>query len=243
MTFCKNEYNIKNEASSVSYERVDIMKIMLPKHYFYSSNGGKAYVSKEKLYIEGNVNYERLIYDIVYSLKGKTRCYYCGKKLSAKNRTLDHKYPRYFGGISIPENLEPCCKECNLNKLCMTEKQFLIWNEIESIKEQDLFFQSSVKKNTEVLKKKKFLIPNRWVEMYDVAKYFLDAPFKRINKKKFKKLENYYKKWHQYPKPIIVSANGWVFEGNHIITHAKKINKHKVCAVVLENVIVKRNSR
>lgn len=116
------------------------MKIMLPTHYFYSSNGGKAYVSKGKLYIEGNVNYERLIYNIVYSLKGKTRCYYCGKKLSAKNGTLDHKYPRCFGGISVPENLEPCCKGCNsIEKSFGKPKDFIkLANELERTNE--LFF-------------------------------------------------------------------------------------------------------
>ncbi len=219
------------------------MKIMLPEHYFYSNKAGKAYVSKGKLYIEGNVNYERLIYDIVYFLKGKTTCYYCGNPLTSKKMTLDHKYPRFLGGISIPENLEPCCKKCNLNKLCMTEEQFMVWSSIGSIKEKDLFFQNCVMENTEVLKKKKFLIPSEWIEIYDVSRYFRDVPFKRINKRKYKKLEIYFEKWHQYSKPIIVSANGWVFEGNHIITHAKKINKHYVCAVVLENVIVKKNSQ
>ncbi len=219
------------------------MKIMLPEYYFYNNKTGKAYVSKGILYVEGNVNFERLIYDMVYFLKGMTTCYYCGKVLEPQKRTLDHKYPRFFGGISIPENLEPCCKKCNLNKLCMTEEQFLVWNVIESVEEQHLFFQNCIMENTEVLKQKKFLIPSEWVQMYDVSKYFRDVPFKEISKKKYKKLEDYFQKWHHYPKPIIVSANGWVFEGNDIITHAKKINKRKVCAVVLENVIVKKNSR
>ena len=40
--------------------------------------------------------------------------------LTQKNRTLDHMYPRRWGGVSIPDNLVPSCKNCNGDKMDMT---------------------------------------------------------------------------------------------------------------------------
>lgn len=218
-----------------------IMKIMLPEKFFYRTKSGIAYVKEGQLHIEGTVFFKRLIYNITYSLKGKDKCYYCGEDLNTKNRTIDHVFPTSFGGVSIPENMVPCCKTCNVNKFCMTESQFIRWNQKQSIEEREWFFQTCILENSEVLKNG-YLIPKEWIEMYDVSKYFDEMPLKRVNKQKYKKLEDYFNKWHQYPKPMIVSSNGWVFEGKYIITHAKRNNKNEVSAVVLENVFVKRNS-
>ena len=59
--------------------------------------------------------FEDLMYELTYALK-KKRCVYCGKKLKRTNSTLDHRYPRDTGGISITNNLFPCCSKCNSNK-------------------------------------------------------------------------------------------------------------------------------
>ena len=48
-----------------------------------------------------------------------THCYLCGRILVFSQEdtnakfTLDHLWPRDFGGDSIEENLLPACKECN----------------------------------------------------------------------------------------------------------------------------------
>lgn len=43
-------------------------------------------------------------------------CYYCGKKFSAKELTMDHKIPLSWGGTSERSNIVPACKSCNFKK-------------------------------------------------------------------------------------------------------------------------------
>lgn len=43
-------------------------------------------------------------------------CYYCGRKFSPKDLTMDHKIPLSQGGTSERSNLVPACKECNHKK-------------------------------------------------------------------------------------------------------------------------------
>ena len=50
------------------------------------------------------------MYRLTYMMKGDRICYYCGKTISKKEMTLDHVYPRDFGGPSITDNLVPCCQ-------------------------------------------------------------------------------------------------------------------------------------
>ena len=91
------------------------MIIDLPTKFYYEKDGSKAFVDNEILYCENNVSFERLMYHTTYELRGKSTCYYCGCELSEENRTLDHMYPRDFGGVSITNNLVPCCTNCNQN--------------------------------------------------------------------------------------------------------------------------------
>ncbi len=49
-------------------------------------------------------------------LRERGTCYYCGKRLSFKNSTLDHYLPRSMGGPGQFYNLVLCCKQCNFLK-------------------------------------------------------------------------------------------------------------------------------
>ena len=49
------------------------------------------------------------------------KCHYCGSK---KNIGLDHKKPRYLGGLSTKDNLTIACKSCNSKKGIKTYKEF-----------------------------------------------------------------------------------------------------------------------
>ncbi|MCP3890632.1 MAG: HNH endonuclease [Desulfobulbaceae bacterium] len=46
-------------------------------------------------------------------------CYYCQKKVTFKQITMDHLVPLARGGRSTKDNLVPCCKECNNLKKSM----------------------------------------------------------------------------------------------------------------------------
>jgi 5-methylcytosine-specific restriction enzyme A len=43
-------------------------------------------------------------------------CHYCGKKLPAKELTMDHIVPIARGGKSTKGNVVPCCADCNTRK-------------------------------------------------------------------------------------------------------------------------------
>jgi 5-methylcytosine-specific restriction endonuclease McrA len=43
-------------------------------------------------------------------------CYYCGKKFTAKELTLDHIVPLARGGKTTTGNVVAACLECNKNK-------------------------------------------------------------------------------------------------------------------------------
>ncbi len=43
-------------------------------------------------------------------------CYFCNKKISSKELTMDHLIPLIRGGKTIKANVVPACKECNNKK-------------------------------------------------------------------------------------------------------------------------------
>lgn len=46
-------------------------------------------------------------------------CYYCNKKFTYKQLTMDHLVPLARGGRSTKDNLVPSCKKCNTKKKSM----------------------------------------------------------------------------------------------------------------------------
>ena len=59
--------------------------------------------------------YDKTIRRYVYFRDGG-RCFYCGRRLSLRQFTLDHFLPRAAGGKSEVFNLVACCKGCNREK-------------------------------------------------------------------------------------------------------------------------------
>lgn len=51
-------------------------------------------------------------------------CYYCGKAISGRNKTVDHKTPISKGGTNAFENLCMCCASCNSKKHNKTESEY-----------------------------------------------------------------------------------------------------------------------
>ncbi len=43
-------------------------------------------------------------------------CYFCGRKISPKDLTMEHLVPIIRGGKSSKGNVVPACKECNNRK-------------------------------------------------------------------------------------------------------------------------------
>jgi len=63
----------------------------------------------------------------IISNGGVLRCIYCGKELTKKEATLEHKQPLSRGGTNDKENLAIACLYCNLSKNNKTEAEFREW--------------------------------------------------------------------------------------------------------------------
>lgn len=58
-------------------------------------------------------------------------CFYCGKQLSDKEKTVDHIHPQSEGGLDTEENLVVSCTPCNSKKGSMSIKEFIYYLEHE----------------------------------------------------------------------------------------------------------------
>lgn len=216
------------------------MNIRLPKQFHYKEKRGNgyAYVKKHKLIIIGPVNFESLMYKLTYEIYGDDTCRYCGAKLNRKIRTLDHMYPRAFGGISVPNNLLPACKHCNQEKMDMTFEQYKTYQSLKTPADRKIFYTRCFNKNTTQLQSGHFILNSKWIEMYDISKITSHFTFKNISPERIKEIDTYYKTYHAFPHPLIVSGNDWLFYGKHILYYAKRHKINKVSAIVLHNVEV-----
>ena len=52
------------------------------------------------------------------------RCVYCGRFVPFEEMTIDHIVPLSKGGTNYEKNLQCCCKECNLMKQDLLERDF-----------------------------------------------------------------------------------------------------------------------
>ena len=216
------------------------MKIRLPQSFIYSNRTKNisAYVKNDILYVSGYISFEDLMYTITYMVKGYDKCYYCECELTDKNRTLDHMYPRRWGGISIPENLVPSCKNCNQDKKDMSYDQFMRYRRLKTKSDKEKFYEECLQANFKVRRRARFVLNSNWLSVYDIRELLKYMKFDQLEKTKSNNLAAYYRNWGQYTHPIIVSSNGWVFKGRHILHHAKRIKRKSVMAIVLDNVVV-----
>lgn len=92
------------------------MILNLPEHFSEDNKNYKAEVRNKILYITWVLKFEQLMYDLAFLMYGEHECYYCHKICNDTKMTIDHVYPKKYGGVSVPENLRPACNECNTEK-------------------------------------------------------------------------------------------------------------------------------
>jgi hypothetical protein len=63
--------------------------------------------------VSGSMKIHSLFDDENLKLANGTRCVYCGNE---QNVSIDHLFPRHFGGTDSSDNLVCCCKSCNSSK-------------------------------------------------------------------------------------------------------------------------------
>ena len=195
-----------------------------------------AKVKNGKLYIYRTMPYESLIYNLTYACK-KKRCIYCNKKIKrGKACTLDHRYPRDTGGVSITNNLFPCCPRCNSKKNNLTHEEFLKWRELS--KKEAKEYMAEIKEEREnIFETTGFILPEEWVEYEERDKIICEDNGQYVRGKRYNKVKEFYEKYHHFPRPAIVDRAGRLLDGYNTILFARDFDINYIPIIRLENVV------
>lgn len=188
------------------------------------------------LIIEQMPRYEDLMYELTYAQK-KKKCVYCGVRLRECNRTLDHRYPRDTGGVSITNNLFPCCHKCNSAKGNLTHKEYLESRDLLK-RERREYVKELRKQKEEILGRIGYILPTDWVEYIDLNEIKYQKPSYDFRGKKYYRILEFYNQYKKLPRPIVVDKENQLLDGYNIIIFAKDLNIQYIPVIKLENVVV-----
>lgn len=110
------------------------------------------------LELKGDFNFEKIMVELAYVMRGRTQCHYCHRKVRANKITIDHMFPSDFGGVTITNNLVPACGTCNSQKSNMNQYEFRIWKNLDSKEEKRA---SITRLSTEKTQENESLYPKR----------------------------------------------------------------------------------
>lgn len=199
-----------------------------------------AEVTKDgQLIIEQVIRYEDLMYELAYALR-KKKCVYCGKKLRKLECTIDHKYPRATGGVSIVNNLFPCCTKCNSEKGNLQHDDFLWYKEIDNEKIKKNYLKQYDKQKERELQQLGYILPSEWVQLENVNDIIYKSPEYDLRGKKYYRILEFYNKYKNLPRPIIVDKEKKLLDGYNLILFAKDFDIPQIPVIKLENVVVIR---
>lgn len=194
-----------------------------------------AEVKKGNLIIYQLTRFEDLMYELTYACK-KRKCVYCGKKLNKKNSTLDHRYPRDSGGISITNNLYPCCTKHNSEKGNLTDEEYLKVRNLPQ-RERKKYLSAIRKYREKTFRKIGFVLPKKWVIYEDINQ--IHYPKKQVLRgKKYHRNVEFYQKYKKLPRPVIVDRNNNILDGYNIIIFANDFGIKRIPVIRLDNVIM-----
>ena len=199
-----------------------------------------AFIKNDILYIRYD-KFEETMRALAYQMKGDEICYYCGAKLTKNNRTLDHLYPRDYGGISIVDNLVPCCKQCNTRKRNLNEEEFRTIDKLQSDFKALYEYEKEVNLTHEQNRRCFGVsIPYNWYELkkdYEVLAPVLSGDEYKRNKG-YIRIAKLYEQYGRICKPVVVTKNNIVVDGFLALMFAKNLSeKVEVPFITLENVI------
>lgn len=222
------------------------MIIDLPKDFRFDATKkggnelkGKAEVKNGNLYIYGNVPFRRLMYDITYCLKGKTKCSYCGKKMKRREATLDHAYVQDMGGPTIPNNLEPCCAECNSQKSNLSKEQYVRFLVLDKA-DRKIYLKTVETEKRLMRRNGMYNFPTEWLTQMSIQKFIVRVELdKEFKGREYGRVKALYKEYGNLPRPIITDKDGFVLDGFASLMLAKEEGIKLVPVIVLENVKVK----
>ena len=220
------------------------MNIELPKEFTYESSKqgyGYAYVDERNiLIIKGNISYSRIMHLITYSLKPLQVCPYCGEPLKGKKITLDHICPQDRGGPTIPENLLPCCADCNGEKGNMNEAEYQYYRSLPSL-EKKARYKEEIAAYSEKLKAEKgYEIPQEWLTDLNLKKVniIVSINFREDWRKsnKYQKIKKMYRMYNHLTYPVIIDRNNVLVDGFYTLMFAEKNGVNNIPIIKLDNV-------
>lgn len=185
------------------------------------------------------INFMDCMYTLTYFIKGKEKCFYCNKTFSEDKITLDHFVPQNFGGPTIPNNLLPACKNCNLKKASMLKPFYDKYLSLPTKKEKNQFVGDFQLMAQFLHRWYGFEFIKDWVEEQEINHIIVNISLKYGYKgKKYKKIKDYYRQYHHLQKPLIVDRKNFLLDGFTALMFAKENGIQKVPVIVLENVEV-----
>lgn len=217
------------------------MILNLPEHFSEDNKNYKAEVRNKILYITWVLNFKQLMYDLAFLQYGEHECYYCHKICNDTKMTIDHVYPKKYGGVSVPANLRPVCNECNSEKGNLNLREYKTLRGLKE-KSRKRYRERQGAKKEKIRYEKGFDLPDEWIEMVNMSDIIFPSYYKFVYGKKFMKDINFIKKYGHVPEPVILSSNKVLLDGRNVYNSAKKLKLKKVPAIVLENVIASKTS-
>lgn len=219
------------------------MIIDLPKKFERTFNQYSfARIRDGVLEIKGDFNFEKIMVELAYQMRGRTQCHYCKRKVKPSKITIDHMFPSDFGGVSITNNLVPACGTCNSKKSNMNQYEFQIWENLDSKEERKSFYHNAV--NRKKRRKmnpcipKGFDIPRKWITLLKLEYVNKTSKINTVGSEKYQKMLIFAEKTQKIPRPLVISSNLVLIDGETAYAVAKAMNFTEVPVIILENVIV-----
>jgi len=216
------------------------MIIEIPRGYTFIKDGGIiAFEENGILKIYGRKGkFEDVMYDLTYELKGRDKCYYCGRQIENPSQiTLDHIHPVSLGGPTIPQNLVPACRKCNSRKENMTPQQFQAYKNLVDEQQRKIFLQEYL--NVKLFQERwVHILPEDWISEITISDLLVLMDLNDTNTRKYKRTKEYYMRCKQFPKPIIIDSQRFVLDGFTQVLYAKNNKIKNIPTIILENVAV-----
>ncbi len=216
------------------------MIIEIPKKFTYETRYGFSYVDNRGILIlKQNISFSKVMYRITYTLKQNLTCPYCGTSLTKANITIDHMYPQDRGGPTIPENLVPCCLDCNTEKSNMTKQEYEYYRTLKPALRDS--YHKEVERYIKNLKYNfGYEIPEEWLTTMNIKKEniivkinFREDWFKSA---KYAKIKKMYRTYRNLTYPVIIDRNNVLLDGFYTLMYAEKNGITRFPIIQLENV-------
>ncbi len=221
------------------------MNIELPRKFTKSAKDKHVTVRKDGvLEIKGAWELYPLMSELTYKMKGKTVCQYCRRKIEPYRMTIDHLYPREFGGISITNNLGPACGNCNREKGSLNEAEYRVMRTFSTRAEKERYYKMCIAEKNRKKYNPHYLIgfdlPEEWIEYRNIKQITSGNNAKIYRKSKSYSKERAFirKNNGKLSRPVVISKNGVLLESESVYYAAKDERITRIPVVVLENVIV-----